>query len=368
MKLGKSAWIGILAIAAWSSGSRAWAGSAPLTSEVERFAAGFLPWEPESHFTAKPDPASDLRGLHAFTIERTGKYEKLNIKTVYYVSADEKWIFAGSVVKNNLKPGETNAIESDRDVSGVADYMRGLFRSKAEAHLEPSMDRGGMKGLRVDLDTGYFSQPLHYWIEPDGSAFLMGEFWKLGEPVADQRRAKIDLSHAPAVGAESPKITMVEYADMECPFCKKRGQQMDKLMEKYASKLAIRRYYKFYPLWAGHVWSTKAASAGVCLSRFSADLLFRFKQLCYDNQESLTLARLDQLIFDFVDSAGLDRKQFLSCYLQEPSFAQVRRDMEEGGFLGVNSTPTYYLNGVEIYWLPDEVMEDYLKVLLSRKR
>jgi protein-disulfide isomerase len=246
--------------------------------------------------------------------------------------------------------------------------MGGLFRSKAEAHLDPAMDRAGMKGVRIELDTGYFSQPLHYWIESDGSALLMGEFWKLAESVAEQRRGKIDLNYAPATGVDSPKIQMVEYADMECPFCKKRGQQMDKLMEKYATKLGIRRYYKFYPLWAGHIWSTKAASAGVCLSRISPDLLFRFKQLCYDNQESLTLSRLDQLIFDFVDGSGVDRKQFLSCYLQEASFAQVRHDMDEGGALGVNSTPTYYLNGVEIYWLPDDVMEDYLKSLLARKK
>lgn len=366
MRLGKLAWAGILVVAAGSG--RAWAAAASISAEVEKFGAEFLPWEPDSHVTAKPDPTNDLKGLHAFAVERKGKYEKLNLKTGFYVSADDKWIFTGSAVKNNLKPGETSAIETDRDVSGIADYMGGLFRSKAVAHLEPSMDRGGMRGVKVDLDTGYFNQPLHYWIEPDGSAFLMGEFWKLGEPVAEQRRARIDLSRAPSVGAENPKITMVEYADMECPFCKKRGQQMDRLLEKYGAKLGIRRYYKFYPLWAGHVWSTKAASAGVCLSRSSPDLMFRFKQLCYDNQESLTLTRLDQLVFDFVDSAGLDRKAFLSCYLQEPSFEHIRKDMDEGGLLGVNSTPTYYLNGVEVYWLPDEVMEDYLKSLLARKK
>ena len=366
MRLGKIAWAGIL-IAAAGSG-RASAVAAPLSAQVEKFGSEFLPWEPDSHVTAKPDPANDLKGLHAFAVERKGKYEKLNLKTGFYVSADDKWIFTGSAVKNNLKPGETSAIETDRDVAGIADYMGGLFRSKAVAHLEPAMDRAGMRGVKVDLDTGYFNQPLHYWIEPDGSAFLMGEFWKLGEPVADQRRARIDLSRAPSAGAENPKITMVEYADMECPFCKKRGQQMDKLLEKYGAKLGIRRYYKFYPLWAGHIWSTKAASAGVCLSRSSPDLMFRFKQLCYDNQESLTLTRLDQLVFDFVDSAGLDRKAFLSCYLQEPSFEQIRKDMDEGGLLGVNSTPTYYINGVEVYWLPDEVMEDYLKFLLTRKK
>ena len=87
MRLGKIAWAGILIVAAGSG--RAWAVAAPLSAQVEKFGSEFLPWEPDSHVTAKPDPANDLKGLHAFAVERKGKYEKLNLKTGFYVSADE---------------------------------------------------------------------------------------------------------------------------------------------------------------------------------------------------------------------------------------------------------------------------------------
>lgn len=338
---------------------------AGVAAEVEKFALEYLPWEPETRVAVQSHPSDDIRGFHAFQVERTGKYEKLNSKTIMAVSADEKWIFTGSVVKNGQSQANTAPIQTDRDVSGIADYFSGLFHARARAALEPARDRAGLKGVRVEIETGFFSQPLHYFIEPDGSAFFMGQLWKLGENVASQRRALMDLSHSPSRGVEAPKFTVVEYADMECPFCKKRGQQMDKLEEAYGKKLQIRRYYKYYPLWVAHVWSTKAASAAVCLSHLSPDLVFRFKQLCYDNQEGLDLSKIDQLAFDFVDSIGAPRKEFLACYLQESSLAEIRRDMEEGGLLGVNSTPTYYINGVEVYWLPDEVMEEYLKSLLS---
>ena len=336
-----------------------------VAAEVEKFAIEYLPWDPATKVAVSPHPSDDVRGFHAFQVERTGKFEKLNSKSIMHVSADEKWIFTGSVVKNSQQQASTAPIQTDHDVSGIADYFSGLFHARARASLEPARDRAGLKGVKVEIDTGFFSQPLHYYVQPDGSAFFMGQLWKFGESVATQRRALMELSHSPSRGAEPPKITMVEYADMECPFCKKRGQQMDKLEETYGKKLQIKRYYKYYPLWVSHVWSTKAASAAVCLSKLSPDLVFRFKQLCYDNQEGLDLSKIDQLAFDFVDSIGAPRKEFLSCYLQEGSLSEIRRDMEEGGLLGVNSTPTYYINGVEIYWLPDEVMEEYLKFLLS---
>jgi protein-disulfide isomerase len=339
-----------------------------VAAEVERFAAEFLPWEPESRVTARADPKSDIRGFHAYAIDRKGKYEKLDAKQDVLVSADDKWIFTGNVVKNSQAQNVTASIKSDADIAGIGEYFSKMFGARARAYLEPAADKAGVRAVRVEVDTGYFSQPLHYYVEPDGSVFLMGSLWKLGESVADQRKALIDLSQSPAYGAENPKITVVEYADMECPFCKRRGLQMDKLMEKYSGKLGIRRYYKFYPLWVTHHWSTKAASAGACLQKLSSDLVFKFKQICYDNQDTLTLDHLDQEVFDFVDAAGIPRKDFLSCYLQEPSFAAIRRDMNEGGYLGVNSTPTYYVNGIEIYWLPDDIMEEYLKSGLATKK
>ena len=357
----------VIALAGAAAPARPAAAAAPaagggVAAQVERFASEFLPWEPESQVTVHPSPKDDLKDFKAWAIDRKGKYDKLDVKSqLQYVSSDEKWIFTGSVIKNSQPQGKTASIRTDADIVGIGDYFSKMFGAKARAFLEPAADKAGLKGVRVEIDTGYFSQPLHYYVEPDASIFFMGVLWKLGEPVFEQRRAMIDLSDSPSYGADAPKIQLVEYADMECPFCKRRGQQMDKLMEKYGTKLGIRRYYKFYPLWSTHHWSTKAASAAACLQKFSSDLVFRFKQICYDNQETMTLDRLDQQVFDFVDSAGIPRKDFLACYLQDASFAAIRRDMDEGGHLGVNSTPTYYANGIEIYWLPDDVMEDFLK-------
>jgi protein-disulfide isomerase len=349
--------------------SLAWAAPpADFRNEVARFAADYLPWEPQTKVTASRYAEGDLRGFEAYMVLRKGKYSKLDAKQAFLVSADHKWVFTGSVVKNSQGAAHTAPIQTDGDIVGVADYFHTLFRAPARAYLDPSGDRAGVKGVRIELDTGYFNQKVYVYVEPDGSALMIGQIWKIDESVPAQRRAIIDLADTPSQGVADPALHVVEYADMECPFCKRRGEEMDKLMDKYAARLKMRRYYKYFPLWANHVWSTKAASAAVCLSRVNPDYVFKFKALCYQNQATLTLDQLDQLAFDFVDSAGISRKDFVSCYLQPASFKPIERDMVEGSRLGVNSTPSYFINGIEIYWLPDEVMEDFLKEQLAGKK
>ena len=49
------------------------------------------------------------------------------------------------------------------------------------------------------------------------------------------------------------------------------------------------------------------------------------------------------------------------CYLRDESLADVRKDLEEGQRLGVKSTPTYFIDGTEITWIEDKVMEDFLR-------
>jgi protein-disulfide isomerase len=80
----------------------------------------------------------------------------------------------------------------------------------------------------------------------------------------------IDLSAARASGPADAKVSVVEYADMACGYCKFRGQQMDRLLEANAGIVSIRRNYKFFPLWFAHVWAMKAASAAIASSSSQA--------------------------------------------------------------------------------------------------
>jgi len=330
--------------------------------ELQGYAQNFLPWDPDSHVTVEK-ASQVLPGFQGYKLTRKAHYEKLNVADrIVYVSLDRKWFFSGdSVVSNAPKP-----VRSTADLDWIEDRYRQAFQRPVKALLTPERDAAGLKGVALQVNTGYMPVRLPGYVSPDGRAFLQGVLWDFTMDPRAERRKRIDLSANRASGPADAKVNAVEYADMECGYCKMRGLQMDKLLEANAGIVALRRHYKFFPLWLGHVWAMKAASAGDCLFQFAGPALFPFKAAVYARQETMTVAGIDELALQSAEAAGVRQADFLSCYLRDESFARIKKDVEEGYRLGVIATPTYFIDGTEISWLEDKLMEDYLRTLFPK--
>ena len=338
--------------------------AAGVEKQLEVYAARFLPYDPETKVTVARSTES-LPGFQSFKVKRTGRYERLKVDRVFYVSNDGKWFFGGDTLTNTAP----RPVRGPQDVAWVDEKLGAVFRSPVHAVLTPERDVEGLKGVAIVLQTGYGSTRMPGYVTADGKQFLQGTLWDFRMDPRAERRRRIDLSANRASGPADATINMVEYADMECGYCKFRGLQMDRLLAANAGIVNVRRHYKFFPLWMTHVWAVKAASAGDCISKFAGPpALFRFKEQVYARQESMTLSGIDELAVTTAESEGISNADFLSCYLKEESGSRVRKDLEEGYRLGINSTPTYYIDGTEILWVEDKVMEDFLRTLFPKMK
>src|SRR4029453_15372438 len=63
---------------------------------------------------------------------------------------------------------------------------------------------------------------------------------------------------------------------------------------------------------------------------------------------------------------GVPNADFLGCYLRDDSFDRIRKDLDEGYRLGVNSTPTFFVDGTQVNWIEDKLMEDFLRSKFPR--
>jgi protein-disulfide isomerase len=335
-----------------------------IEKQLEVYAARFLPYDPETK-VAVTRSTETLPGFVSFKVKRTGRYEKLNTERLVYVSDDGKWFFAGDTLANTAP----RPVRGPQDIAWIDEKLGKVFRTSVRALLTPERDAGSLKGLAIEVQTGYMPVRMPGYISSDGKTFLQGPLWDFRMDPRAERRRRIDLSANRATGPADATVNLVEYADMECPYCKFRGLQMDRLLAANAGIVNVRRHYKFYPLWMGHVWSMKAASAGDCIAKLGgAPALFRFKEQVYARQEVMTVSGVDELAITTAESEGVSAADFLSCYLKEDSFARVRRDLEEGYRLGINSTPTYYVDGTEVIWVEDKVMEDLLRTLFPKTK
>jgi protein-disulfide isomerase len=331
--------------------------AAGVEKQLEVYAARYLPYDPETKVTVTRSTET-LPGFVAYKVKRTGRYEKLKVEKVFYVSDDGKWFFAGDTMPNP----SPRPVRSTQDLAWLDEKVSKAFRTSVHAVLTPDRDAAGLKGAALALETGYGTSRMPGFVTPDGKTFLQGTLWDFRMDPRAERRRRIDLSANRATGPADATVNMVEYADMECGYCKFRGLQMDRLLATNAGIINVRRHYKFFPLWMGHVWAMKAASAADCIFKFAgAPSMFRFKEQVYARQESLTLSGVDELAVTTAESEGVSSADLLSCYLKEDSFARVRRDMEEGYRLQINSTPTYFIDGTEVSWVEDKVMEDLLR-------
>ena len=251
-------------------------------ARLNTYLVQYLPFDPQSKVTV--EKASErLPGFQGYKVKRTGKYPKLAIPApaasggpsgdkLVYVSDDGKWFFDGDIVSNpNPAP-----VRSDAELAWMAARMNALYRTSVKANLVPAQDAAGLKAAVLAVETGLGPMRIPGYVTPDGTKYFIGSLWDFTMDPREERKKRIDLSQNRYEGKANGTITMVEFADMECGYCRYRGLQMDQLLAANPN-LSYKRYYKFFPLWFSHVWSMRAASAADCIFRFAkAPAMFAF--------------------------------------------------------------------------------------------
>ena len=331
--------------------------AASVEAKLPGYLQNYLPYDPASKITVEK-AVDRLPGFQGYKVKRTGKYPKLEVERLVYVSDDGKWFFDGDTLTNpNPRP-----VTSGADLAWMENRTASVYRTRVRASLAPDRDAAGLKGVWIAVESGWGPVRLPGYVTPDGTRFFNGNLWDFQMDPREERKRRMDLAHSRFEGKADGAVTIVEYADMECGYCKFRGTQMDALLEANAGILNYKRVYKFFPLWFNHAWSMKAASAADCIFRLSQpSSMFAFKKQVYSQQQVLSVPGIDELALNFAESAGIPQAEFRACYLRDESLADVRKDLEEGQRLGVRSTPTYFVDGTEILWTEDKVMEDFLR-------
>jgi hypothetical protein len=280
-----------------------------------------------------------------------------------FVLADDngKTALVGDVFVDEARLKVPKPIVGESDLDSLRGLLAQFLRGRFKVSFDPSLDRRTLKGLKIRQETGYGAYDIAGYVSSgDGALLLVGQAWDRGKSFAEQRRAMMRLDGAPTRGPADATVTVVEYSDMECPFCKKRAGDFDALVAKLGRELKIRRISKAFPI-ASHAWAFRAASAGNCFFRRNKDLYQSWKSNVLGRQETLSVGELDTFALDFAVANDIPEEEFRSCYLQGSSVTKVLEDLSEGFAVRVRSTPTYFVDGVPISWFSDNLMEEYLR-------
>ncbi|MFP6665293.1 MAG: thioredoxin domain-containing protein [Deltaproteobacteria bacterium] len=151
----------------------------------------------------------------------------------------------------------------------------------------------------------------------------------------------------PALGPDDAVVTIVEYSDFQCPFCSRAEEIMkNDVLPKYGDQ--VRFVYKQMPLVSIHPWAQPASEIGICLFRLSGnEAYWKYHEEVFAQQASLPPSgdASDQALLALASDAGGDDTAVADCFASGETRDQVEATLAEAEALGVNSTPTFFVNG-----------------------
>lgn len=155
----------------------------------------------------------------------------------------------------------------------------------------------------------------------------------------------------------SSGVTFVEFLDFECEACRAAYPIVEGLREEYAGKVTF--VARYFPL-PGHFNAERAARAVESAARQGQFEAMYSKM--YQTQSSWGEAKTphDDLFRSYAAEIGLDLEQFDADYASDEVKARVQRDVDDGKELGVQGTPTFFVDGEPF---EPQTVDDFSRVL-----
>jgi protein-disulfide isomerase len=168
----------------------------------------------------------------------------------------------------------------------------------------------------------------------------------------------IDVSDAPMKGNSAARVAIIEFADYECPHCKRVQPVMRQALDEF--KNDVRVYFKHYPL-SAHPNARLAAEAAVAAQKQGK--FWPYNDGIWAHAEELSPAVLEKI----AKEVGLDVEKWRKDLDSDDVRARVQKDHAEGEALNIQATPTIYLNGRE-YTDPRDIdsLKDWINEELGR--
>jgi protein-disulfide isomerase len=220
----------------------------------------------------------------------------------------------------------------------------------------------GLVQVQVEVGSEGQTDVVPFFITRDGRYFMRGELFDTAkDPFADTR-AQLNLAGAPSKGPANARVTVVEFADFQCPTCRVLYSILKDLQSQYPQ---VRFVYKDFPLDQIHPWAMTAAIAARCAYQQKPAAFWQIHDRIYDNQDIISPAAVWQTMIDYAVAAGLDASSFRTCMTSPGTKAAIQESFEQGQRLKIANTPTVFVNGRRLVGADRNTIEQYIRFELD---
>ena len=251
----------------------------------------------------------------------------------------------------------------------IESYLRHIYAFGPEVRLTiPEPKDSEIEGLLVtivELTSGESRDTAKMYVSKDGKYLFRGDVSDMSKDPLAETRSRIDLKNAPTTGNATGSVTVVEFADFECPVCRQLHDQLRNLLPNYPQ---VKFYFKDFPIEQIHPWAKTAALAGRCAYNQKPTAFWKMYDGFYDGQDLISATNAWDKAVDFAAQAGLDQSAFKTCLTSSEAAAAVEASVANAKLLEVTSTPTIFVNGRRVVGADAATIERFIQFELAAKK
>jgi protein-disulfide isomerase len=257
--------------------------------------------------------------------------------------------------------------------SKIERHVRAYYNVPAQVQIEISAPKASdfpnYDAITVTFVQGETKKNYDFLVARDGKTLIRQTRMDLSaDPYADTI-SKIDLKGRPTRGNVNAKVVAVNYDDFQCPYCSRLHETLfPQLFAEYSDRVLF--IYKDFPLEEIHPWSKRASIDANCLFAQKNEAYWDFADYIHANQHEVSaekgrdaqFAKLDLLTLAQGEKEHLDSAKLQAC-LKAQNEDALKSARREGDALGIESTPTMYVNGAKV---DGAVPIEQLRAILDR--
>jgi len=180
---------------------------------------------------------------------------------------------------------------------------------------------------------------------PAAAVPAVGDTAAPAAPAEPTGPVKVSLDDDPVTGDPKAPVTIVEFSDYECPFCKRHyDQTYSQLKTNYIDKGKVKLVFRDLPLSFHDPMATTEAIAANCAREQGGDIAYyKFHDVMFEKTTSNGNGLTKDQLYQFASDQGLNQANFKTCVDSEKYKEEVSKDLADAGAAGATGTPSFII-------------------------
>ena len=310
---------------------------------IQAYAEKALTQCPDSRISIEPINQPGPANFIAFGVTQTSSDNTCGRQTYLLFSPATNQVILGTIFPlplDNRSPQDRVALTASRLLKTALNVSVAAF---------PLPD--GLHSVSMTKQTPWGPFSYHGFMDASTRFLIVGSRGNLYVDPAKTLVESIEVEHAVRRGNPKAHLKIIELSDFECPTCGRAHKEVDPIIAKHLSKID---YYRLdLPLFEHHEWALPAAVGARAIEKVAPKKYWEYVDFVFANQEAIgKMKSFDETLRNFCEDHDIDWHRVEKIYSSPAERTAILDQVSRAFDTGINSTPTYIVNGQVIGFGP----------------